>query len=58
MQFTSRKFVLAMVVVASSTWLVATGHVSDGVYSTVIVACLGSYMAANVAQKATSKEQA
>lgn len=58
MRYASRKFILAMCVVASATWLVASGHVSDGVYSAVLIACLGSYMTANVVQKSTSKEQA
>lgn len=31
--FASRKFLLALATVASATWLVAAGHISDGVYS-------------------------
>lgn len=52
----SRKFLLAMATVASATWLVAAGHIADGVYSAVVIAAVGGYLAANVTQKATAKE--
>lgn len=58
MHYSSRKFILAVGVVASSTWLVACGHIADGVYSAVVIAVAGAYMTANVVQKSTSKEQA
>lgn len=51
----SRKFILAMVTVLSSTWLVASGHIADGVYSAVVIAVVGGYFAANVTQKATDR---
>lgn len=54
-KFTSRKFLLSMFTVASATWLVAIGHIADGVYSAVVIAVAGSYIAGNVAQKATEK---
>jgi hypothetical protein len=55
-QFKSRKFILAMVSVLSASWLVYTGHIADGVYSAVVIATVGGYLAANVTQKATAKE--
>ena len=52
----SRKFLLALATVASATWLVAAGHIADGVYSAVVIAAVGGYLAANVTQRATAKE--
>lgn len=52
----SRKFLLALATVASATWLVASGHIADGVYSAVVIAAVGGYLTANVTQKATAKE--
>ena len=53
----SRKFLLAMATVLSATFLVAFSHIADGVYSAVVIATVGGYFTANVAQKATSKEK-
>lgn len=52
----SRKFLLALATVASATWLVAAGHIADGVYSAVVIAAVGGYLAANVTQRATAKD--
>lgn len=52
----SRKFLLALATVASATWLVASGHIADGVYSAVVIAAVGGYLTANVTQRATAKE--
>jgi hypothetical protein len=57
-RFTSRKFILALLTLASVTWLVYAGHISDGVYSAVVIATVGAYIAGNVAQKASAKEVA
>lgn len=54
--FASRKFLLALATVASATWLVAAGHIADGVYSAVCISAVGGYLAANITQKATAKE--
>ncbi len=54
--FASRKFLLALTTVASATWLVASGHIADGVYSAVVISAVGGYLAANVTQRATAKE--
>jgi len=47
----SRKFIVAILALASTTWLVWADHISDGVYSAVTIATVGSYLAANVTQK-------
>lgn len=48
---TSRKFILSVLTLISATGLVWAGHISDGVYSAVVIACVGAYLAANVIQK-------
>lgn len=50
-----RKFgvvVLAVLLASALMWL---ERISDGVYSTIIVAVVGGYLAANVTQKATRR---
>lgn len=47
----SRKFILALASLASATLLNWFGHIADGVYSAVVIATVGAYMAANVGQK-------
>lgn len=54
-KFTSRKFILAVLTLASATWLCWAGLIADGVYSAVVIATVGAYLAANVTQKATTK---
>lgn len=55
-RYASRKFIVAMAAIASASWLVYSGHIADGVYSAVVIAAVGGYLAANVTQKATAKE--
>lgn len=50
----SRKFLLAVATLFSVSFLVYSGHITDGVYSAVVIATVGGYFAANVTQKATS----
>lgn len=50
-RLTSRKFLLAVLTLLSATALVWTGHIADGVYSAVVIACVGAYLAANVIAK-------
>ena len=52
---TSRKFILSMVAVLATAILCAVGIVSESVYSTVVIAVVGGYLAANVTQRATEK---
>jgi len=51
----SRKFLLSLFTVGVSTALVWLEHISDGVFSAVVIAAVGGYFTANVTQKATSK---
>lgn len=54
----SRKFIITVLSLLSATALCSLGHIHEGVYSTVMVASVGAYLAANVTQKATAKEPA
>lgn len=54
-RYASRKFILALLTLASATWLVYSCHIADGVYSAVVIATVGAYIVGNVAQKATEK---
>jgi len=47
----SRKFILAILSLCSSSLLVYLDKISDGVYSTIIVATVGAYLTANVLQR-------
>lgn len=51
MKYGSRKFLLAAAAIGSATALVWFGKIDGGVYSTVVVATIAAYVAANVAQK-------
>ena len=51
----SRKFLLAMTTLFSNHYLVANTFIADGVYSAVMIATVGAYIAGNVVQKATAK---
>lgn len=50
-RYASRKFLLCCASLVSATALVWLGHISDGVYSAVVIATVGAYVAANVGQK-------
>ena len=54
-RYASRKFLLALLSLAGATGLVWSGHIADGVYSAVVIATVGAYIAGNVTQKATAK---
>jgi hypothetical protein len=54
-RYTSRKFILALLTLISASALVALRLIDGGVYSAVVVASVGAYIAGNVAQKAVSK---
>ena len=57
-RYTSRKFVLAILAVLSSTVLVWQAKISDGVYSSVMIAIIAAYYTANVTQKKVEKPDA
>lgn len=46
-----RKFALAVLTLISANVLVWCGHIADGVYSAVVIATVGVYIAGNVVQK-------
>lgn len=46
-----RKFVLAVLSLASATTLVWAGHIADGIYSAVMAVTVGAYISGNVIQK-------
>lgn len=53
-----RKFIIVLVALLAASVLMWFGKISDGVYSTIIVACVGGFLTANVMQKNTKKEPA
>ena len=55
-RYASRKFLLALYITTTATWLVARGPITDTVYSGII-AIISGYFVANVTQKATLKEK-
>ena len=50
-RLTSRKFLIALLTLVSATALCWFGHIADGVYSAVVIATVGAYIAGNVMQK-------
>lgn len=55
-KYGSRKFLFVCAVLASATWLVWGQHISDGVYSAVVIAAISAYIAGNVAQRVLERE--
>lgn len=51
----SRKFILAMATMMSSTWLMYEHVLTSGDYKAIILGIVGVYVAGNVTQKATAK---
>jgi len=54
-RLTSRKFLLALFSLLSASFLCYHHHIADGVYSAVVIATVGAYLAANVAQVKVAK---
>jgi predicted PurR-regulated permease PerM len=50
-RMTSRKFILAVLALASASALCWFGRIADGVYSAVVIATVGAYITGNVVQK-------
>ena len=50
-RLSSRKFILAVLSLLASTGLCWFGHISDGVFSAVVIATVASYITGNVIQK-------
>jgi len=57
-RYGSRKFLLACATLLSATALVWFKHISDGVYSAVVIATVGAYLTANVSQQAVNRSSA
>ena len=55
-KFLSRKFVASILALASAHTLVLYGHISDGVYSSVVIATIAAYITGNVAQRLNDKK--
>jgi hypothetical protein len=55
--YLSRKFLLCVATLASATWLIYSDRIADGVYSAVVIATVGAYVAANVGQKLVEKDR-
>ncbi len=53
--FASRKFLASILSLVSASTLCWYGRISDGVYSAVVIATVGAYLTANVAQKISGK---
>lgn len=51
-----RKFAVVAAALVSASVLVWLGKIGDGVYSTVMVAVVGSYITGNVWQKVATRE--
>lgn len=49
-RYASRKFLLALATLVSASVLVWNGLIADGVYSAVVIASVGAYLASNVTQ--------
>lgn len=56
-RFASRKFILAMLSLACSSWLVWEKAISSGDYKALVIGTVGAYILGNVAQKATAKNE-
>lgn len=57
-RFASRKFILALLTLCITAWLCAAGHIHEGVYSAIVIATVGAYIAGNVGQKVFTKGEA
>lgn len=55
-KFFSRKFILAALSLLSTSVLCWFDHIQEGVYSAVVIATVGAYLAANVTQKSVEKK--
>lgn len=54
-RYASRKFILALLSLASQTYLAIEHVLTSGDYKAAVIGTVGAYLIANVAQKATAK---
>lgn len=52
-----RKWIAVMASIVSASVLVWAEKIGDGVYSTVMLAVIGGFLAANVTQKIAAKDE-
>jgi hypothetical protein len=57
-RYASRKFLIALLVVLSATWLVYLGRIGDAVYQVIVLGVVTVYLGANVAQRFVDKKAA
>lgn len=50
-KFTSRKFLLCLLSLATGIVLVSIGKISDNVFATILLGTVGAYITGNVVQK-------
>jgi hypothetical protein len=55
-RYSSRKFIMALLCLCSATALAWTGSIDSDAYQIVLVAIVGLYSGANVAQKLITKD--
>ena len=51
----SRKFILSMAAILTTSGLCVFGYIDEGVYSAVVIATVGAYITGNVIQKSTAR---
>lgn len=56
-RYASRKFILTVLTLASLTWLAIEKVLTSGDYKSAVIGTVGAYLLANVAQKATAKNE-
>lgn len=56
-RYASRKFILAVLSLASQTYLAIEHVLTSGDYKAAVIGTVGAYLIANVAQKATAKSE-
>lgn len=55
LRYGSRKFLVCLAVLGSSSWLVFEKVISSGDYKAIVIGVIVAYLTSNVAQKATAK---
>lgn len=57
-RYASRKFLVTLLSLASTTWLVSIGAITPVVYQVVVLGTVGVYITGNVGQKWVEKQAA
>lgn len=56
-RYASRKFLLALASLAINAWLLVEQAISGNDYKLIVLGTVGAYIAGNVMQKATAKNE-